>query len=99
MLHSDTEQQEKWNTTNQNFPVSNSTNLNPPENCEKPKFSRQLGGLAHVTFQNSFHHLEINVAMLHYRMPQLEKWNTTINQTPGNPTKVKRYIMWGTSVE
>ena len=99
MFHSDREQQEKWNTTNHNVPVSNSTNLNPPESCEKPKFSEQLGGLAHVTSQNSFHRVGINTAMFHYHMPQVEKWNTTIGRTPGNPTKVKRYIMWGTSVE
>ena len=55
MFHSDTEQQEKWNTTNRNVPVSNSTNLNPPENREKPKFSTQLGGIAHSTF-HIIHH-------------------------------------------
>ena len=68
MFHSDTEQEEKWNTTNHNVPVSNQTNLNPPERCEKTFFSRQLGGLAHVTF---------NATMFHYHISQVEKWNTT----------------------
>ena len=98
MFHSDTEQQEKWNT-NHDVPVSNSTNLNPPENRERLKFSRQLGGLAYVTFQNCLQHVGINAAMFHYHMPQVEKWNTTIRRTPGNLTKMKRYFMWGTSVE
>ena len=90
MFHSGIEQQEQWNTTNHTVPVSNSANLNPPDNREKPTFSEQLGGLAHVTFPNSVQHIGINAAMFHYHMPQVEEWNTTVRWTPGNPTKVKR---------
>ena len=86
MFHSDTEQQEQWNTTIRNVPVSNSANLNPPESCEKPKFSKQLGGLADVTFPDSIQHIGINAAMFPYHMPQVEKRNTTVRWTPCNPT-------------